>query len=185
MERESKAARRPFFRRPWVLGVLGIFVVLAAAAVFWLEPWKLIVDKTVDEALPTVSAPISATGSAPAQEPKVLAQGSFISHEHATTGGVRLLELADGQRVLRLDDLDTSNGPLLKVFLSAAPVIDGSDGWRVFDDGRYEDLGELAGNKGSSNYFIPTDIDIAGLNSVSIWCDRFDVSFGAATLTPA
>jgi len=182
MEAESKGTRRPFLRRPLVLGVLGVFVVFAAAAVFWLQPWKLIVDKTVDEALPTVSAPISAAGPAP--EPKVLAQGRFISHEHATTGGVRLLQLANGQRVLRLDDLDTSNGPLLKVFLSAAPVVDGSDGWRVFDDGRYEDLGELAGNIGSSNYYIPADIDITGLNSVSIWCDRFDVSFGAATLTP-
>ena len=28
------------------------------------------------------------------------------------------------------------------------------------------------------------DVDLAGLTSMSIWCDRFDVSFGAATLAP-
>lgn len=68
------------------------------------------------------------------------------------------------------------------MFLTDAPVVDGTAGWRVFDDGRYEDLGELKGNIGSSNYVVPAGVDIDGLTSVSIWCDRFDVSFGAATL---
>ena len=54
----------------------------------------------------------------------------------------------------------------------------------MFDDGRYVDLGELKGNIGSSNYPLPPDVDLAALTSVSIWCDRFDVSFGAAALEP-
>jgi hypothetical protein len=44
------------------------------------------------------------------------------------------------------------------------------------------DLGPLKGNKGNQNYPIPADADITDLTSVTIWCDRFSVSFGAAQL---
>ena len=93
--------------------------------------------------------------------------------------------MPDGSRVLRLQDLQTSNGPLLKVWLTDAPVLPGTDGWGVFDDGGCVDLGELKGNIGSSNYPLPADADLARLTSVSVWCDRFNVSFGAATLRSA
>lgn len=94
------------------------------------------------------------------------------------------MRLADGSRILRLEDLDTSNGPALRVWLTDAPVKSGKDGWRVFDDGAHVNLGELKGNKGNQNYTLPADLDLARYTSVSIWCDRFDVSFGAAALTP-
>jgi hypothetical protein len=32
-------------------------------------------------------------------------------------------------------------------------------------------------------YEIPHDADLAALRSVTIWCRRFSVSFGAAALT--
>lgn len=213
--------RRSGWRRPAVLvpvglvGAVALTVVLAA-----FQPWKLIVDETVNEALPTVAAPAvpsqaakasdSADGSSaeavadeaadlsPGQQPSgeadpvepppervVTAEGDFISHEHGTTGEARLITLADGSRVLRLANLDTSNGPDLKVWLAAAPVIEGEDGWFVFDDDEYLDLGPLKGNKGNQNYPIPADADISDLTSVTIWCDRFSVSFGAAELTAA
>ena len=95
-----------------------------------------------------------------------------------------LLRLADGSRVLRVEDLRTSNGPRLQVWLSDAPVLAGQDGWTVFDDGRHLDLGDLKGNIGSSNYPVPADVDLADLSSVSIWCARFHVSFAATKLTP-
>jgi hypothetical protein len=63
--------------------------------------------------------------------------------------------------------------------------LDGKDGWFVFDDGAYVDLGSLKGNRGNQNYSIPADLDLEGLSSVAIWCDRFNVSFGAAELKPA
>ena len=92
--------------------------------------------------------------------------------------------MPDGSRVLRLQDLQTSNGPLLKVWITDAPVLPGTDGWGVFDDGGYVDLGELKGNIGSSNYPLPADVDLSRLTSVSVWCDRFNVSFGAAAAGP-
>jgi hypothetical protein len=115
-------------------------------------------------------------------EPIVLARGTFIGHEHDSCGSVAVLRLADGSRVLRPENLRTSNGPLLKVWLADAPVVEGTAGWRVFDDGRYVDLGDLKGNIGSSNYLIPEGVGLATLPSVSIWCARFHVSFATAQL---
>ena len=170
-------------RSTWVLAAVALVAAVVGAAVF--QPWKLVVDQVVQEAPPTVAAPAAppARPAAPAG-PTVLARGSLISHEHDSSGTVVVLRLADGSRVLRLEDLRTSNGPLLEVWLADAPVVEGTAGWRVFDDGRHVSLGELKGNVGSSNYPIPPDVDLAALSSVSIWCARFHVSFAAAALRP-
>ncbi|MCF2127043.1 DM13 domain-containing protein [Strepomyces sp. STD 3.1] len=180
--------------RPWMGGVLLVAVAAAGLGLYWFQPWKLWQDETVDEALPATAdvsraparGPSSDKPAAPsAAEPVTLASGDLISHEHATSGTVKLVRLADGSHVVRLEDLDTSNGPDLRVLLTDAPVEEGRDGWHVFDDGKHIGLGKLKGNKGSQNYTVPTDIDPAGYSSVSIWCDRFDVSFGAAELARA
>jgi hypothetical protein len=202
-------------RTPFVVAAL-IAVVALAVALPVFQPWKLVTNEVVDEALPSVSAqpsqPVagdsasaaptaaSSTSSAspsavtspaasvspsasPSSAPVVVARGTFISHEHSTSGSVRVLTLADGTTVLRIDGLDTSNGPDLRVWLSDRPVVDGPSGWGVFDDGAYVDLGSLKGNKGNQNYAIPPGTDLQTLSSVSIWCARFRVSFGAAALS--
>lgn len=120
--------------------------------------------------------------SPPATEPVVQASGRFISHEHRTAGTAAVIRLPDGARVLRLTGLDTSDGPDLEVWLSDAKVVEGKAGWHVFDDGRYLSLGQLKGNRGNQNYAIPADVDLQDFSSVSIWCNRFNVSFGAAEL---
>ncbi|NNH75824.1 DM13 domain-containing protein [Nocardia uniformis] len=169
----SKIARS---RITWVVAVVLVIGLGIGLALF--QPWRLFTNTTVEEAAPTISGP--ATPGVP--EPKTVYTGTFIAHEHATTGTVRVIQLGDGRRVLRLEDLDTSDGPALFVWLSDAEVLPGSDGWGVFDDGEYLNLGNLKGNKGSQNYDIPADADLTTLRSVSIWCDRFNVSFGAAEL---
>ncbi len=177
-----------WWRKPAVLVPLVLLLVIVLAIGAWLfQPWKLFTDEVVDEALPLPAAASSAptnpgTTPEPTPEPQVLAKGRFISHEHETTGRAEVLQLPDGKRVLRFEDLQTSNGPDLKVWLAAAPVIPGTDGWFVFDDDEFEDLGPLKGNIGNQNYRIPDSVDLKQLSSVSIWCDRFSVSFGAAEL---
>jgi hypothetical protein len=174
---------------------------MAGVALVVFQPWKLFVDDVVDEALPgavaTAPASVAPTGepgsasepSAPSPTavagPVEIARGTFVTHEHETTGSVRLLTLADGTQVLRIEDLDTSNGPDLRVWLSDQPVLDGRDGWFVFDDGDHLELGRLKGNRGSQNYVVPPGTDLESLTSVSIWCARFNVSFGAAALRAA
>lgn len=163
-----------------VVPVVVVGVALVAVAAYLFQPWKLWVDDTVNEGLPQVAAQ-ERTGSS-GDGLQVVASGAFVSHEHETSGTARVLRLPDGSRVLRLFDLRTSNGPALHVWVTDAPVLPGTDGWFVFDDGEYVDLGPLKGNVGSQNYPIPPSVDLAELHSVSIWCERFTVSFGAADL---
>lgn len=193
-------------RRTLVLSIAALTVAGLAVGLPLTQPWRLFTDTVVDESLPgpgpltssaappgsmpssrlpsvstAPSSPAPRTVSAP-QSPTVLARGRFVSHEHHTRGTVAVLELADGNRVLRIEGLDTSDGPDLEVWLTDAAVVEGRKGWRVFDDGRYVDLGDLKGNKGNQNYPIAADVDLSAYRSVSIWCDRFNVSFGAAEL---
>jgi Electron transfer DM13. len=193
--------------RPGVLIPVGLVMVLVMGLGMYLfQPWRLFTNVEVREAAPTSVSDLgsqapepnapppptaSATGGGEASspsptpvdaEPVALATGSFISHEHETTGEVTIWELPDGTRVLRIEGLQTSDGPDLKVWLSDQPVIDGVDGWGVFDDGAYASLGDLKGNIGDQNYVIPADVDLDDFSAVSIWCERFAVSFGAAEL---
>jgi hypothetical protein len=177
------APRRPLLRRPAVRVLIVASATLVVAALLVFEPWKLVVDQRVDEAPPAVAAPAASAPLVPAG-PVVVARGEFVAHEHASTGSVVVVQLPDGSRVLRLENLVTSNGPRLAVWLSDAPVVPGRAGSHMFDDGRHVDLGDLKGNIGSSNYPVPADVDLAELGSVSIWCERFAVSFAAAALTP-
>jgi hypothetical protein len=189
-ERQGWGVRK-VLTRPVVIAVLVVAVGGVGFGLYWFQPWKLWQDETVEEALPGVVAtsapPAVAPSSEPSEQPsatgpQTLASGELISHEHATSGTVQLVRLADGSHVVRLENLDTSNGPDLRVWLTDAPVKEGKAGWHVFDDGKYVSLGKLKGNKGSQNYALPRDVDPSSYNSVSIWCDRFDVSFGAAEL---
>jgi hypothetical protein len=174
----------------WAISILMITALIAGSYIF--QPWKLFVDTVVQERIPTSqqspeSATVDSDTDAAQEEPEnsepiLLAQGSLISHEHVTSGTVKILQLPDGTRVLRLEDLDTSDGPKVEVWLTDAPVLAGQDGWRVFDDGNYQSLGALKGNQGSQNYEIPADLDLSDFSSVSLWCVTFSVSFGAAEL---
>lgn len=172
-------------RKPLVKILLVVSVPVAAVALYLFQPWLIFVDKTVDESGPagTVAVGEQVTeGQAAQPRAQVLSTGSFVSHEHGTDGTAKVIKLADGRRVLRIENLDTSNGPDLKVWLSDQPVKQGTGGWFVFDDGAYVELGSLKGNKGNQNYAIPASADLGKLTSVTIWCKRFHVSFGAAAL---
>ena len=120
---------------PWVIAVLVVAVGGVGFGLYWFQPWKLWQDETVEEALPAAvvtqlpprSVPRRPRTSpprhpAPAPGPQMLASGELISHEHATSGTVKLVRLADGSHVVRLENLDTSNGPDLRVWLTDAPV---------------------------------------------------------------
>lgn len=156
----------------------GLAVGVASVGLYLFQPWRLFTTVTVDEALPSVSVTPSATRAAPAV--RELASGEFRSHEHRTTGAVKVLRLADGSRVLRIEKLDTSDGPDLRVWLTDRPV---TDDWYSVGKGRSVELGNLKGNKGNANYAIPAGTDLDVFTSVTIWCKRFSVSFGAAALT--
>ncbi|MEU9002130.1 DM13 domain-containing protein [Streptomyces sp. NPDC048551] len=170
---------------PVVAGAAVAATAVLGAGLYWFQPWRLWEDDTVREAPPAAAAsPATPTGRpAAAAGPRTVAEGALISHEHATRGTAKVIRLPDGSHTLRLEGLDTSSGPDLRVWITDAPVKEGVAGWRVFDDGKHLSLGKLKGNKGDQNYALPAGVNPAEYSSVTIWCDRFDVSFGAAPLT--
>lgn len=183
-----------------VLVIIGVVAIgLLTAGLAWFQPWKLWVNHRVNDTLPAVAlAPVvpgPAVGAGASARPgtpavraapaaRLLSRGTLISQEHPTHGTVSVVQEPGGARVLAIADLHTSNGPDLHVWLTDAPVRPGSEAWHVFDDGEHVSLGTLKGNLGNQVYSIPSDVDLSRLTSVTIWCARFDVSFGAAQLVP-
>lgn len=160
-------------------------VVLVVAGLIF-RPWLAFIDVRVNETLPTtVNTVIPQSSGAPSVAPAVpvqVAYGSFISHEHSTSGLVRIVEQPDGTRLLAIENLETTNGPDVHVWLSAADVVDDRSGWSRAGSAAFVDLGLIKGNQGNQVYQIPAEVDLTQIRSVSLWCVQFSVSFGAAQL---
>lgn len=170
-----------------VSALVGFVIILAIT-----RPWLAFIDVRVDETLPS-QAPVVHESAEPGdntESPRAsplpvlvdLASGSFISHEHETTGTVRIIQHADGTRVLAIKNLSTTNGPDVRVWLSTSPVVEGVDGWSIAGGAEYVDLGPMKGNLGNQLYDIPAEVDLSLYKSVALWCLPFSVSFGAAQL---
>jgi hypothetical protein len=106
-------------RRRTRLIVVGLVVLVLAAggAVAWFQPQKLFIDDRVDESIPVADAARPAGPSASGGRPpavRTLSTARFRSHEHATQGRARVIEVG-GRRYVRFEAFRTSNGPLLKV----------------------------------------------------------------------
>ncbi|WP_108667027.1 DM13 domain-containing protein [Euzebya rosea] len=114
----------------------------------------------------------------PDGEPTAIVNGSFVGADsvHQGSGSATVYELADGSRVLRLEDFEVTNGPDLHVYL--APVVDGTP--QINADA--VDLGSLKGNVGNQNYDVPDDLDLGQELAVVIWCQPFQVTFATAAL---
>jgi len=163
-------------RRSWILGL----VVLGGVGWYLFRPELLFVNKRVNEGLVTASASTAASEGATA--PMIVLSGRFHSVAHETKGTASVHDLGGGNRVLRLTDFATSNGPDVRVYLIAAR--DASDNATVTNAG-YLELGKLKGNEGDQNYEIPAGTDLTKYRAVTIWCRRFGVNFATAPLTPA
>lgn len=148
-------------------------VVLAAggaaiACLVWLfAPWTLWTRSRLDE------EPLPATAFTE------IGRGPFVRQEHRVSGTARLLELSDGRRVLRLEDFATSDGPDLHVWLSEKQA---GGNWFKYGTGRNVRLGALKATDGNHNYPIPDGQNLDGIASAVIWCRRFRVAFGSASI---
>ncbi len=177
-------------RKPLFITLAIVIAVVLAILLYLFQPWALFTGKEVNEDLPS-SASSSASGTAspstgatvnpPAVANVTLASGPFQSFGYDTTGKASLIRLPDGSTVVRLTDFKTPNGPDLKVWLSVNPAAK-AEGVR---DAEYVNLGDLKGNSGNQNYQVPASATGQVWGSVVIWCDRFSVPFGAASLSPA
>lgn len=140
--------------------VVAVLAIASVVAFGYFEVQTAFIDDRVDQ-----TSPDAATDEA--------FIGTFEGREHDTSGTAHVLVGADGERFVRFESFETSNGPDLRVFL--APDESGVDG--------AVDLGPLQGNIGDQNYAVPAGTDLSGLDTVLVWCVRFEALFGAATLT--
>jgi len=176
----SVAAAHPLITGVAMLSAVGVLVFVLV----YFQPQKLVIDDRVSEPLPSLASGAgSGTDDGAAADGKqgepaieTLSRGDFQSFEHSTTGQARVIRLADGSRFLRFEQFETSNGPDLRVYLSATPAEGPGE---TFDDD-YVEVGELKGNIGDQNYSIPADVELGRLRSAVVWCERFSVAFGAA-----
>lgn len=150
--------------QPSRIAKLALIAAIPTALIGWalFRPELLFVNQTVNEKAPSAS-----------QASEIVAKGSFTSYAHETKGNAQILNV-DGKRILRLTDFHTSNGPDVRVYL-----LKGNDSASV-KEGEFIDLGSIKGNIGDQNYEIPAGAGEFG--AVAIWCKRFSVGFGGATL---
>ncbi|HET7006291.1 MAG TPA: DM13 domain-containing protein [Candidatus Binatia bacterium] len=152
--------------------LVGVGIVGLAIGWYAFRPELLFVNNRVNEQFPT--------GTSVASGPVSLAKGNFKSLAHETKGVATIYKLADGRQTLRLTEFETSNGPDVHVYLTAAEVAEGSDAIKAAG---FIDLGSMKGNQGDQNYDIPANVDLSKYKNVAIWCARFGVNFGVAPLT--
>lgn len=152
--------------------VTGIAAAIVLTGLWYaFRPEKLFINKQINEA-----APAAAQGAL-----TPIFTGRFVGEVHKTVGRATIYKQVDGTRLLRLTDFSTSNGPQLHILL-----VDGKNPASGKDFSlsavRNLDLGELKGNIGDQSYAVPDSADLATLNTVTIYCERFHANFGAAAL---
>lgn len=132
-------------------------------------------------------APERATAVVEAERPTgtPLKRGEFVGKDnHRVSGTVTLYEDGEGYS-LRFEEYAQTQGPDVFVYLTPAADPDTTSevraGVKVLVDGG-ADGGEST-KEGTFTQRLPADVDPTGFMGVSIWCDRFSVPFGAATLS--
>ena len=129
-------------------------------------------------ASPQPTATAMATATPVAEEPaaRLVAMGEWQGADdfHFARGQAYIVETAPGVYILRVENFSVRNGPDLFVYLSRDP-----DGW----EDEAVNLGDLKATDGAFNYDIPPELDVSEFRSAVVWCRRFAVLFGHATLT--
>lgn len=160
-----------------IIGLVGVLIL--GVVLYLFQPWKLWTSVELNEELPNqiVQQEKVTSVTETTKEPKLLKKGSFISLWHTTTGEAHIYELSNGKRILRLENLVSSDGPDVKVVIT--PIKNATEGWEKYD---YFKLGSSKATHGNVNYDIPDNIKLEEMGTVVLWCERFNESFGAASL---
>ncbi|MEM8652644.1 MAG: DM13 domain-containing protein [Pseudomonadota bacterium] len=104
---------------------------------------------------------------------KITGKGQFTgASDHITTGGVSIVKTANGGAVVILDsDFSLDGAPDPRVGF-------GKDGKYV----EATDLGELSSKTGLQVYVVPASVNVDDFNEVYIWCRKFAVPLGIASI---
>ncbi len=121
-------------------------------------------------ALAFSAAALAVPVTASAQD-RVLASGKFQGQSgHATSGGVSLVKTAKGTLVVLEPDFKFDGAPDPKLGF-------GKNGYV-----KSTQFSKLQSNSGEQTYEIPSSIDPADYTEVWVWCEKYSVPLGVATL---
>lgn len=150
------------------------------------------VDTSVYENMPEMpstatQAASESSDSAQASEtpvaagPVAVATGQLMDADsfHKGSGEVTVYRLEDGSHVLRLEDIEVTNGPDLRVLVAPAHGITNR---QALQEAGYIELDSLKGNIGSQNYDFPAGYQLPKQLTVVIYCKPFHVIFATAEL---
>ncbi len=117
-------------------------------------------------AMATLAAPVAASA-----QDQVLASGAFRGQSgHAASGGVRVVKTAQGMVVVLEPDFKFDGAPDPKLGF-------GNNGYV-----KSTQFSALESNSGKQTYDIPATIDPADYTELWVWCEKYSVPLGVATL---
>jgi hypothetical protein len=172
--------------------VRGAAVVAAVllVAIGWYLGSPLFIRSTMNEPMPTAAAPAPLSTStslgATATNTRtrtalavVLRRGElqYVDRLHNGTGAVLVLAV-DAKQYVRFEDVAITNAPDVHVYLS-------KERGGAWSDASASYVGPLKATNGSFNYELPVPFDLAGFQSVVVWCRAFSVLVTWADLDPA
>ena len=135
-------------------------------------PWKLTVDKQVDTPLVEALTPEMAAG-------KVIATAKVYNVDRVGEGTAKVYQLADGSRVMRLEDFFVSINSDLEIRVSPLAHPNTTD---EVVAAPYKVVAPLKATLGSMNYPVPSDLDLRQYHSIVIWCEITKNAYAAAAL---
>lgn len=149
--------------------LIVIGVVLIGGVAYWLISPNFITTR-VEDSLPTTQTP---DGGVETPRERISTSVPVVGTPgHDASGGVRIIETADGSRELYFENFTTVNGPDLYVYLA-----------KDLDAEEFISLGRLRGTEGNIRYTIPEGVDIDEYRYALTWCQAFSVLFNSADLS--
>lgn len=117
-----------------------------------------------------VALALPLSGASAAEE--VVASGTFKNaSNHVTTGGVKVVKHYDKYMVILEDDFSLDGAPDPKVGFGKNGEYDGAS-----------KVAHLKNLNGRQVYAIPAGVDVSKYNEVYIWCEKFSVPLGVASI---
>lgn len=101
-----------------------------------------------------------------------IASGEFAGRsKHITTGGVSIVKTSSGYKVVLADNFSLDGAPDPKVGFGKSGKFDTSTL-----------ISPLKNLTGKQSYTVPASIDVSRYDEVYIWCEKFSVPLGVATI---
>ena len=127
--------------------------------------WRSLVI-TVAVLAAVLAAPLAASA-----QDQVLASGAFRGKSgHAASGGVRVVKTGTGVTVVLERDFKFDGAPDPKLGFGRNGYVKSTQ------------FSALRSNSGQQTYAIPADIDPADYTELWVWCEKYSVPLGVATL---